>query len=298
MAKNKRFFVIPVLAATILLLLALGSRSAFPLGVEPPDEEDKAIREELENNAKYAYYIGEYYYSQGRYQAAEPYFRRSRDLMERGHEIVSERREKPNAKGAISGSSQLYRIGEGDTLRISVWQNDDLTQDVIVRPDGAISFPLIGDVPALGLTFEQLKVSLTEHLGEFIKSPVISITLKRLGESKVIVLGQVGYPGVYAVSGKRTVLEAIALAGGFTNDAVVSSVVLIRGGLEKPQGKRLSLNKALSGKGNSSNVFLQSEDIIFVPKKFISDINYLVNTILGPLVEGAFNVETSRYKRW
>jgi polysaccharide export outer membrane protein len=192
----------------------------------------------------------------------------------------------------------LYRIGEGDTLRISVWQNDDLTQDVIVRPDGAISFPLIGDVPALGLTFEQLKVSLTEHLGEFIKSPVISITLKRLGESKVIVLGQVGYPGVYAVSGKRTVLEAIALAGGFTNDAVVSSVVLIRGGLEKPQGKRLSLNKALSGKGNSSNVFLQSEDIIFVPKKFISDINYLVNTILGPLVEGAFNVETSRYKRW
>ncbi len=114
----------------------------------------------------------------------------------------------------------------------------------------------------------------------------------------MIVLGQVGYPGVYAVSGRRSLIEAIALAGGFTNDAVVSSVVLIRGGLAHPQGQRISLNKALNGKQNSSNIELQSEDIIFVPKKFISDVNYFVNTVLGPLVQGAYNLETMRDKPW
>jgi polysaccharide export outer membrane protein len=271
-------------------------------GVNPvvfaEEQEGSSIKTELENNAKYNYYIGEYYYSQGRYEAAEPYFRRSRDLIERSNEVVSERRVRPAFGGAAGGAYQQYTIGEADTLRIAIWQNDDLTQDVIVRPDGAISFPLIGDVPARGLTFVQLKEEVTNRLKEYIKSPVVSITLKRLGESKVIVLGQVGYPGVYAVTGKRSILEAIAMAGGFTNDAVASSVILIRGGLDKPTGKRLSLNKALGTKANPNNVELQSEDIIFVPKKFISDVNYLVNTVLGPLIQGAYNIETMRDKRW
>lgn len=254
--------------------------------------------DEIESSARYNYYIGDYYYNQGRYDAAEQYFRRSRDLIERKNEVISERRVKPALKGGGGGDKLEYRIGDQDTLHITVWQNEDLTQDVTVRPDGKISFPLIGDVTAMGLTLTQLRDSMTKGLKEYIKDPLVSISVKRLGASKVIVLGQVVYPGVYGVSGRKTILEAIALAGGFTNDAVASSVILVRGGMEKPKGQRLDLNKPLGGKGSSDNLELESEDIVFVPKKFVSDVNYLINTVLGPMLQGAQNVETMRSKRW
>lgn len=254
--------------------------------------------DELESSAKYNYYIGQYYYTQGRFDAAEQYFRRSRDIIERKNEVISERRTKPAFKGAGAGKIQEYTIGEGDSLRITVWQNEDLNQEAIVGPDGNISLPLIGEVQALGLTLTQLDKEITERLKDYIKAPEVSISVKKSVGSKVIVLGQVAYPGVYGVSGDKTILEAIALAGGFTNDAVVSSVILVRGGLENPQGKRLDLNKSLRGKVPSGNVALEPEDIIFVPKKFVSDMNYLLNTVLGPMVEGAYTTQGMRNKRW
>jgi polysaccharide export outer membrane protein len=253
---------------------------------------------DLESSAKYNYYIGQYYYTQGRFDAAEQYFRRSRDIIERKNVVISERRVKPSLKLTGGGQSGEYAIGEGDALRITVWQNDDLNQEVVVGPDGNISFPLIGEVQVLGLTITQVDKEITERLKNYIKLPEVSISVKKVVGSKVIVLGQVAYPGVYGVSGRKTILEAIALAGGFTNDAVVSSVILVRGGLEDPQGKRIDLNKSLRGVNPHGNVALESEDIIFVPKKFISDINYFLNTALGPMVQGAYTTQGYRSKRW
>lgn len=179
-----------------------------------------------------------------------------------------------------------YTIEEGDVLYISVWQEDDLKEEVIVRPDGRISFPLAGDVPALGLTFAQLKEELTKRLKEYIKYPVVSISLRKLGGKKVIILGEVGHPGVYSVAGKRTVLEAVARAKGFTPHAVTSSVILIRGGLQNPVGMRLDLSRAIKKTDMSQNVSLQSEDIVYVPKRFIANVNYFVDQILGPIARG------------
>jgi len=266
----------------------------------PGDSTVDPNENELESNAKYNYYIGEYYYTQGRYNAAEPYFRRSRDLIERRNQVISERRVKPTYTTPSGGSMLEYRVGEGDTLFIHVWQNDDVSQEVTVRPDGRISFPLAGDVEALGKTLGQLKEELTQRLKEYIRAPQVSISVAKLGASKVIILGEVTYPGVYGVSGKRTVLEAVALAGGFTSDAVVSSIILVRGGLQKSTGRRINLNKSLKGKDdkNENNVELRSEDIIFVPKKFISDVNYLVNTVLGPILQGSLSTETLRNAKW
>ena len=150
----------------------------------------------------------------------------------------------------------------------------------------------------MNLTLTQLNKEITERLKSYVKAPKVSISVKKSVGSKVIVLGQVAYPGVYGVSGQKTILEAIALAGGFSNDAVVSSVILVRGGLNKPQGKRLDLNKSLRGASPSGNIALEPEDIIFVPKKFISDINYLLNTTLGPMVQGAYTTQGMRNKRW
>lgn len=181
-----------------------------------------------------------------------------------------------------------YTISEADVLYISVWQEENLSHEVIVRPDGKISFPLAGDIPAVGLTFTQLKEEITKRLGDYIKYPVVSISLRKLGGKKIVVLGEVGSPGIYSVTGKKTVLEAVALAGGFTSDAVLSSVILIQGGLQSPEGKRLNLNRALKKADMSQNVVLQPEDVVFVPKKFIANVNYTLTQILGPISQGIF----------
>ena len=185
-----------------------------------------------------------------------------------------------------------YTISDEDTLYISVWQEENLSQEVIVRPDGKLSFPLAGDVPAAGLTFTQLKEELTKRLKDYVKYPMVSISLKKLGGRKVIVLGEVGTAGVYSVTGKCTVLEAIGRAGGFTAHAVPSSVILIRGGLESPEGKRLNLSRTINKTDMSQNVALQPEDVVYVPKKFIANVNYAVTQILGPVSQGAYTAKT------
>lgn len=252
----------------------------------------------LESSARYNYHLGEYYFSQGQLQTAEQYFERSRDMMARRQAIVSGKdvsvlEIQPVPRGG--GGGLEYIIGDGDVLHISVWENDDLEQEVVVRPDGRISFPLVGDLPARGQTIVALDEMLTESLKEYIRFPEVSISIQKLGGSKVIILGEVGHPGVYAVSGSKTVLEAVALAGGFTNDAVVNSIVLIRGGFGNPQVQRLNLKRPLlRGRDLGQNVALQSEDIIFVPKTFIADLSRVLAQIIDPVSRGALAAEVMR----
>jgi len=145
------------------------------------------------------------------------------------------------------------------------------------------------------LTFSQLNEEITQRLKKYIKYPEVSVTLRRLGGKKVIVLGEVGSPGVCSVTGKRTVLEAIALTGGFTPHAVASSVILIRGGFQNPKGRRLNLSRAIDKSDMTQNVALEPEDIIYVPKKFIANVNYALTQIIGPLSHGAAAVSDIRY---
>ncbi len=207
------------------------------------------------------------------------------EAKEAGMDNFSNGNGKPDVQD--NGKSRLpdYTIEVGDVLYISVWEEDDLSQEVIVRPDGKISFPLANEVPAFCLTFTQLREELTRRLKDYIRDPIVSISLKKMAGKKIIVLGEVGQPGVYSVSGKRTVLEAIAMARGFTAHAVTSSVILIRGGTQTPKGMRLDLSRAIKKTDISQNVDLQSEDMVYVPKKFIADVNYFVDQILGPIAK-------------
>ncbi|MFH1239544.1 MAG: polysaccharide biosynthesis/export family protein, partial [bacterium] len=179
-----------------------------------------------------------------------------------------------------------YIIGVDDVLFISVWQNKDLDQEVTVRPDGKISALLIGDIQAEGSTIPQLDEQITTLLKEYIKFPEVSISLRKIGGKKIILLGEVNRPGVYAVSSNSTILELIALANGYTKDAVLDSVIVIRGGLQKPVGKRLDLARAIKKADMSQNIILEPEDIVYVPKNFISNVNYFVSQILGPITQG------------
>ena len=259
---------------------------------------------DLKAEAKTHYELGNIFYQQGRFEDSQQEYQRAMELLKQSEAVKGEVKapaikEKPTAvKAEVSLAKERsrarvpaveYSISEDDILKISVWQNPDLDQEVIVRPDGMISFPLISDVLAKGLSITELDQEITRRLSEFIRAPEVSISLKKIGGSKVIVLGEIMRPGVYSVTGAKTILEAIGQAGGFSRDAVPSSIVLIRGGFSQPQAQRLNLSKALGGREIlQQNIALQAEDVIFVPKKFIADLNYFLNQILDPLAKGAF----------
>jgi polysaccharide export outer membrane protein len=246
--------------------------------------------QDIEKEAEKHYQIGNFYYQQGRYKEANEEFQKALDLLSKRETVSAEQKAQVEEKEVVTeekGARFEYVIGESDTLHISVWKNKDLDQDVIVRPDGKISFPLIGDVQAAGLSITQLDKEITERLREYIRYPEVSISIKKIGGKRVVVLGQVENPGVYSVTGTERILEAIGLAGGFTEDAVASSVVLIRGGYESPQAKRINLTRAINRGDMRLNVTLESEDVVFVPKKFIANVNYFLDQILDPIYKAS-----------
>lgn len=243
----------------------------------------QAIQATKEENDQH-YKRGLILYNQGRYKEAEEEFQKAISTVkkETEEEVIKER------KPAPPGKTAKYIIGNGDLLIIKIWQNPDLDDEVIVRPDGMISFPLVGDITAAGMTISDFKEELTNRLKEFIKYPQVSVSIRNIAGEKVIVLGEVKNPGIYLVTGKKTILEAVSLAGGFTDHAVVSSVMLIKGGFEKPKPIRLNLTKALKRADISDNRVMESEDMIYVPRKFIRDINYFLSQFLNPLYQGLF----------
>lgn len=177
-----------------------------------------------------------------------------------------------------------YLVGDGDVLSIAIWQNPDLTQDAIVRPDGRISFPLIGDVMVAGKTLPEIDEEVTTRLKEYIRFPEVSIYVKALGGGKVIVLGEVRYPGVYYVTGRKSVLEAIALAQGLTDKSLASSIVVVKAIFsDKPRVVRVSANMALNG-SKINNMMLESEDVVFVPKKPVSDAKWFLENVWDPFI--------------
>ncbi|MCX7927418.1 MAG: polysaccharide biosynthesis/export family protein [Candidatus Omnitrophica bacterium] len=262
--------------------------------------------------ARQYYELGNILYQEGKYDQAQQQYQKALELLQKKQSSSLTSTPSSIPLPSPTQQSQLpevpkrkeeprliteYRIGDEDILKISVWQNDDLNQEVIVRPDGKISFPLIGDVPARGLTIPELDEEITHRLSEYVRSPEVSISLVKMGGSRVIILGQVHRPGVYNVSGAKTILEAIGLAGGFTNDAVPSSTILIRGGFIDPKPQRINLSKALKGKNAEAfRISLQPEDIIYVPKKFIADINYVLSLIVDPIAKGTYIKDT--YEKW
>ena len=158
-----------------------------------------------------------------------------------------------------------YKIGPDDVLNISVWKNEALSRIIPVRPDGKISLPLLNDVQAAGLTAEQLREVLTEQLSEYESAPEVSVTVMEVRSFKVSVLGEVQRPGRFELRSSTTVLDALALAGGFKDFAATNRIVILR-----PEGKgtkRIPFNykKATAAEGETENFFLEPGDIILVP---------------------------------
>ncbi|MGH8605275.1 MAG: polysaccharide biosynthesis/export family protein, partial [Gammaproteobacteria bacterium] len=120
-----------------------------------------------------------------------------------------------------------YRIGPEDTLEISVWREEDLQRQVLVRPDGKISFPLAGDIQAAGRTTEQVQQDISQRLQRYIPEPVVTVTVVTIG-GKIYVIGQVNNPGAYVIGRYVDVLQALTLAGGLTPFASENNIKVLR----------------------------------------------------------------------
>jgi len=133
-----------------------------------------------------------------------------------------------SAPAATPIAESAYTIGPEDILDITVWNNAGLSRTVPVRPDGKISLPLLDDVQAAGVTPKQLKADLTRRLAKYITSPEVSVIVREIRSRKVAVVGEVRKPGRYDVGSRASVLDAIALAGGFNDFARRSKMVILR----------------------------------------------------------------------
>ena len=156
-----------------------------------------------------------------------------------------------------------YRLGAEDRIQVHVWKEPDLSTTVVVRPDGKISLPLIGELEAVGKTVVQVQEETARRLKQYVTEPMVTVIVTEVNSPKVSVLGQVKRPDVYSIKQRVTVLDAIAMAGGFTEYANRDSVVIIRAAKWGVQRIKLNL-KPLIKDGRSSLPYVQPADTIYV----------------------------------
>ena len=162
--------------------------------------------------------------------------------------------------------AQEYRLNPGDVLQVSVWNEEELNREVLVRPDGGISFPLAGDIGAAGRTITQVQEAITARLDTYIPDAVVTVAVLAVNGNKIYVLGKVARPGEYVMNSGLDVMQALAIAGGVTSFAAENKIRILRRGPSGAQ-QALPFKYADVKEGNrlESNILLNSGDVVVVP---------------------------------
>ena len=168
------------------------------------------------------------------------------------------------AQGA-SAPREPYTINPGDLLEISVWKEPDLQREVLVRPDGAFSFPLSGDVVAVDRTVEAVRQELADRLSTFIPDLVVTVTVAEINGNKIYVIGQVNSPGQFVVNPRVDVIQALAIAGGMTPFAESNDIKILRRRNGAQAILRFRYNDIIKGLNLEQNVLLEVGDVVLVP---------------------------------
>lgn len=169
-----------------------------------------------------------------------------------------------SAPTAVSAEPR-YQLGPEDVVLVSVWKDEHLTREVVVRPDGMISFPLIGDVRATGRTVEELRVDIATQLSRYIPNPHVSVAATQLQSYKIYVMGRVNKPGEYLVGHYTDVLQALSLAGGLTPFASENNIKIIRRGRGDERVFLFRYGDVKKGEDLKQNILLQRGDVVMVP---------------------------------
>ncbi len=163
-------------------------------------------------------------------------------------------------------TDKSYRINKGDKLKISVWKEEELNAQVMVLPDGTITFPIVGVVPVAGKTLDELQVLLRKRLEAFIPGPEVNVSLLALEGNVIYIIGEVARPGPYVMTKNLKVMQALSLAGGLTPFASRNDIRILR---EVADGRTISIDfeygDVEDGDNLETNILLQSDDTIVIP---------------------------------
>ena len=168
--------------------------------------------------------------------------------------------------GEPMNAEPSYLLGPEDVLKVAVWKDEQLTQEMVVRPDGMISFPLIGEVTASGRTAEDVRLDVTKRLMKYLPTPNVTVTVLKVQSYRIYVLGRVLKPGEYQAGHHTDVLQALSMAGGLTPYAAENDIKIIR---RQQGGEELVFpfryGDARKGRELHQNIVLQRGDVVMVP---------------------------------
>lgn len=175
-----------------------------------------------------------------------------------------------SAHGTASTSSavpteQGYLIGPGDVLDISVWKDEALTRSCVVRPDGFISFPLVGDILASGRSVRQFKSEIEERLKYYVPGVVLSLEVKQINSLIIYVIGKVNNPGRFMLTVDVNVLQALATAGGLNPFAKKNKIKIFRQGSNETTIYPFDYDDVVDGKHLEQNIYLRRGDVVVIP---------------------------------
>jgi polysaccharide export outer membrane protein len=164
-----------------------------------------------------------------------------------------------------TGAEPSYLLGPEDVLKVSVWKDEHLTQETVVRPDGMISFPLIGEVSAAGRMVEDVRSEIAKRLTKFIPTPNVTVTVLKVLSYRIYVLGRVNKPGEFQVGHHTDVLQALSMAGGLTPYAAENDIKIIRRNGTDEHVFYFRYGDVQKGKDLKQNMILQRGDVVMVP---------------------------------
>jgi polysaccharide export outer membrane protein len=159
----------------------------------------------------------------------------------------------------------VYLIQPGDRLAVSVWKEEDLTQDVIVRPDGRVTFPLAGEMSAAGDSLEALRKEIATRLSKYIPDPVVTVSVRELSGNKVYVIGKVNRPGEFTVLRNVDVMQALSMAGGTSTYAALNKIKILRRGNGGLEAISFEYGEVEKGDNLEQNIILKAGDVVVVP---------------------------------
>jgi len=169
------------------------------------------------------------------------------------------------APSKSSSSLPVYEVGPGDLLTVSVWKEDGLQKEVLIRPDGGMSFPLAGDIQAGGKSVVQLQKLIADKIKQFIPDPVVTVSVRKIQNNKIYVVGKVNRPGEYIGSSYIDVMQALAMAGGLNAYASSNNIKILRRYKGNIKSMVFEYDEVAGGIKLKQNIILKSGDVVVVP---------------------------------
>ena len=194
-------------------------------------------------------------------------------VMLAGATLGAQAQQPPGGNGATPGNTAVtpaplpadYVIGPEDVLGIVFWRDQDMTGDVTVRPDGMVTLPLLGDMTAAGMTPDALRTKIQAAAAKYVQDPSVTVVVRQIHSRKVFITGEVKTPGGFPLTGPRTVMQLIALAGGLNEFADAKGITVMRNEGGQTQSFKFNYKDVARGKNLEQNIVLKPGDTVVVP---------------------------------